>query len=128
MKTLFLIFSLIAVSSFAENTVPDKEKVREVIRKNLEEIRKCYEKVAELQPDLAGNVTLDWSLTENGSVEKIKVQSSSLQSKEVENCVADLVKSLKFPKPMSEKTVHITYPFVFGKTAKPRASDDLSQH
>jgi TonB family protein len=64
------------------------------------------------EPDLKGRVTLKLVIAETGAVTSAAVDSSSLHSSAVENCIATTVKGWKFPPPVGGPAV-ISYPFNF---------------
>jgi hypothetical protein len=91
----------------------DKEVIRRVIRRHLNEVRFCYER--ELQtlasPDLYGRVTMQFTIGTGGQVLASVVQSSTMNRPSVEQCVAQAVRRWEFPKPAG--VVMVSYPFVF---------------
>ena len=92
-----------------------REQVNSVVRKNEGQLRFCYEKALQSQPNLRGRMTSKWAIGPAGKVQFIKVTSSSLTSKEVENCVSNAIRSWQFPKPVGGVTVEVNYPFDFGR-------------
>ena len=49
----------------------------------------------------------------SGRVTKAAVESSTLGSREVEDCVIRVIKSIEFPIPKGAGVVQVTYPFRF---------------
>ena len=93
----------------------DKEIIRRIIRRHLNEVRFCYEKALMHQPDLQGRIVIQFTISGTGQVVASVVQSSTMNSPSVEQCIAQAVQGWEFPKDTSGATV-ISYPFVF----KPR--------
>lgn len=89
----------------------DKNIIRRYIRQKLPVIQHCYEKQLVVKPSLAGTVTTQFTINGNGTV--ISVRASGMGDSAVENCVADAIRSIQFPKPTGGGIVNVTYPFTF---------------
>jgi hypothetical protein len=92
-----------------------REQVNSVVKKNEGQLRFCYEKALQSQPNLRGRMTSKWAIGPSGKVQFFKVTSSSLTSKEVETCVSNAIRAWQFPKPVGGVTVEVNYPFDFGR-------------
>lgn len=92
----------------------DREAVRRVIRSILSEIKSCYERQLRSNSSLEGKVVIQFEIEEQGRVRVAKTKSSSLNSSEVESCVASRIKEQRFPEPPSGVTAVVDFPFVFG--------------
>jgi len=88
----------------------DKAVIRRYIRRNLHEIRDCYEKRLLTAPKLEGTVRDDFVIAPDGTVASSK---ASGVDPEVASCIAAVVKAIQFPKPQGGGIVKVTYPFVF---------------
>ena len=117
MNFLFLIASVVfATQVFAEEKKTiDREDVRQVIRKNTSSIKTCYSNRLKTNPDIEGKVVVEWDISQDGSVSKAGIKSSTLKDEVVENCIVDKIKSLKYPVPPNGNTANISYPFSFSK-------------
>ena len=91
----------------------DKELIRKVVHANRQQIRYCYEMQLNRFPNLAGNVTVKFVVSESGSVTNSTLARSTLDNAELETCVADRVKTWQFPMPKGGGVVIVTYPFSF---------------
>lgn len=89
-----------------------KDIIRRVVRTHMPEIRSCYETRLQLNPKLAGKVTLSFVIGTQGTVQSVKVQSSTLPDEVVGQCLTKAVKRWKFPRP-DGGIVKVNYPFVF---------------
>ena len=96
----------------------DKDLIGAVIAKNLGQIRFCYEQGLQLEPSLHGRVAVDFTIDGSGIVKIANVQSSSLNSKQVEDCMLMRLRSWKFPLPENGKDVKVSYPFVLRRTGQ----------
>ncbi len=87
------------------------DTIGRVIRSRAGVFRACYQKELARDPKLAGKVVVQFEIAPEGKVTKAAVQSSTLASKPVEDCVVSNVLRLRFPT-MDAKAV-VTFPFVF---------------
>jgi pSer/pThr/pTyr-binding forkhead associated (FHA) protein len=89
----------------------DKNIIRRYIRQKLPQIQHCYEKQLVVKPSLQGTVTTQFTISGNGNV--TAARAGGMGDGSVENCVADVIKSIQFPKPTGGGIVNVTYPFTF---------------
>lgn len=90
----------------------DRSAIDEVIRRNLGQVRFCYEQALQNTPGLSGRVAMDFVIGGNGLVKTASVANSSLANKGVEDCITMRLKTWKFPVPQGNVDVKVTYPFV----------------
>ena len=91
----------------------DRILMRKVIRKNLKKIKSCYVSELNKTPTLSGSVKVQFVITSNGTVSKSSIQSSTMNNKTVENCIASHIEKFKFPKPSNRQAAIVTFPFSF---------------
>ena len=91
----------------------DKELIRQVIRRNIGQIRFCYESLLNRYPKLAGKVPVKFVITASGTVASSQAQGSTSGNSELDSCVAGRVRTFVFPKPKGGGVVLVTYPFIF---------------
>lgn len=91
----------------------DKELIRQVIKRNINQIRYCYESQLTRNPKLAGKVSVKFVISASGSVAQSQVAQATTNNAELETCVAGRVRTWVFPKPKGGGVVIVTYPFVF---------------
>jgi hypothetical protein len=89
----------------------DKNIIRRYIRRQLPRIRHCYEKELLVHPDLAGTIEVHFQISPAGTVPI--AEANGLDNTEVENCVAGVIRSIRFPKPRDAGYVQVHYPFTF---------------
>ncbi|MBK6684073.1 MAG: AgmX/PglI C-terminal domain-containing protein [Deltaproteobacteria bacterium] len=89
-----------------------REEVAAVINKHLSEIQYCYEKTLLKEPGLKGKLMIEWVINVDGSVGKVKQQSSTLSNAQVASCIMSSLKRWTFPKPRGGIVV-VSYPFIF---------------
>ncbi|HYR55272.1 MAG TPA: adventurous gliding motility protein GltG, partial [Myxococcaceae bacterium] len=90
----------------------DKELIRQVIHRNRNQIRYCYESQLTRHPKLSGKVAIKFVITASGTVASSQVSQTSLNNTELETCIASRVQTWIFPKPKGGGVVIVTYPFI----------------
>jgi hypothetical protein len=85
------------------------EVIQRVVRQGFGAYRGCYERGLKSDPNLAGRVSVSFTIGRNGSVSSVSA-AGDLPSA-VKSCVAGAFRGLSFPKP--ESAVKVTYPIVF---------------
>lgn len=86
--------------------------IQRVVNARANGVKFCYEKALGANPELSGQLGLSWRILPNGSVAKVRVETSTLADKSVGQCVARVIKRWKFPKPDGGQCA-VRYPFVF---------------
>lgn len=90
-----------------------QEVIRRYIRRNINQIRYCYEQQLTRRPDLAGRVAIRFVISGSGAVSASSVANSTLGDPAAEQCVARAVQRIAFPQPDGGGVVIVTYPFMF---------------
>ena len=90
----------------------DKEIIRRIIRRHLNEVKYCYAKELSAKPDLYGRLVIQFTIAGTGQVVMALVQSSTLKNRNVETCITRAVRRWLFPKPRGGGIVIVSYPFV----------------
>jgi hypothetical protein len=91
----------------------DPELIRKVVHDHRAQIRTCYETQLTSNQNLAGKVVSAWTIDPAGLVTEAHTQESTLHDKTVETCVANKIKTWRFPIPKGGGEVFVTYPFIF---------------
>ena len=94
----------------------DRSVVQATIAKYLSQVRACYETGLKSNPGLGGIVTMAFEIGGAGDLNFAKVQKTSLDNAEVENCISKKMMTWKFPKPRGGVSVKVNYPFVLRTT------------
>jgi len=89
----------------------DKEIIRRIVRRHLNEVKFCYEEQLIRQPALAGRIVVQFMIARNGQVLSSVLQSSSMKNPAVERCTVQAVHRWQFPEPQGGGLVTVTYPF-----------------
>ncbi len=93
-----------------------RSAVRRVMQRHANVIRRCYERSLLQNPDLAGRVTVQFTILATGSVTAAAIGSSTVNNSAMEQCILGEVSRLRFPSFGDGDSVTITYPFVFNST------------
>jgi TonB family protein len=91
----------------------DREIIRRIIRRHINEVRFCYEQQLAMHHDLAGRMVVQFNIAPTGQVLSSVLQSSTLGNVRVEACALQAVRRWEFPKPEGGGLVNVSYPFVF---------------
>lgn len=91
----------------------DKNIIRRYIRQKLPRITYCYEKQLLVRADLSGTIVTQFQISPQGAVLNSKAEGVS---KEVADCVAEVIQGITFPKPKGGGLVQVRYPFTFRPT------------
>jgi hypothetical protein len=91
----------------------DKEIIRRIVRRHLNEVRYCYDQALVSQPKLAGRLVAQFTIAATGQVIASVRQSSTLGSPAAEMCVVNAIKRWEFPAPNGGGLAIVTYPFTF---------------
>lgn len=91
----------------------DRDVIADVIKRNLGQIRYCYERQLSSNPDLYGKLLVRFTIDSAGTVMEPKIDTSTLKSSLVEGCVLRRLAGWKFPLPKGGTQVRVSYPFLF---------------
>lgn len=91
----------------------DKEVIRRVIRRHLNEVRFIYEKALAKTPGLAGRIEVRFVIGGDGRVTEAKVMSSTLPGDALQADLLSALRGWQFPAPQGGDTVTVVYPFAF---------------
>ena len=94
------------------------EEVRAILEAEKDKMLHCYEKELQSNPSLAGEVVLVMQVAPSGHVHTAITPKSTMKSPEVEACMIEVAKELRFSMRCEEKVYPIiTFPYTF-KPAK----------
>jgi outer membrane biosynthesis protein TonB len=91
----------------------DRDVIAEVIRRNLGQIRYCYERQLSSNRELYGKVMVKFQIAASGDVSEPKIDSTTMKSSMVEGCILRRLATWKFPLPKGGTIVKVSYPFLF---------------
>jgi hypothetical protein len=90
-----------------------REEIQRVIDRFMAQIKYCYEREFQKEPDLEGKLLANWTISPEGDVEASHMPQNTMNNKVVEQCVLRVVNRMVFPKPRGGGIVKVNYPFVF---------------
>jgi hypothetical protein len=90
----------------------DKEIVRRIIRRHINEVKYCYEQELVKKPTLAGRIMVQFTIAASGHVIASVLQNSTVGDAHVENCTVQAVRRWEFPHRETGGIVIVSYPFV----------------
>ena len=91
----------------------DKDVIRVVIRRHINEVKYCYETELAKIPTLGGRVSIEITVGASGQVVASTLASSTISNRAVAACLVQATRRWLFPKPTGGGIVVITYPFSF---------------
>jgi hypothetical protein len=89
----------------------DKEIIRRIIRRHINEVKYCYEQELVHRPELQGRIAVQLTIG-NGRVLASVLQHSTIGVARVESCVVQAVRRWEFPRPLDGGLVVVGAPFV----------------
>lgn len=93
----------------------DRALIADVVERNKGQVRFCYEQELQSDPRLAGRVVVAWLIGSDGTVSNARIQSSTLHSRNVEECILTRLRTWRFPLPEGEGNVDVNFPFLLEK-------------
>jgi Ca-activated chloride channel family protein len=91
----------------------DREVIRRVVRRNINQVRFCYERELAARPGLAGDVNTQFIISADGKVQGSAIATSTLGNARVETCITQAIRGWQFPSPSGGGIVVVDYPFTF---------------
>jgi TonB family protein len=91
----------------------DSALVVQMIKTRIGAIRACYERELKRNPTLAGKVTIQFTIEQQGNVSGVKVVDNTTQDDAVGQCVANAIQRFRFNPGPDGGSVTFSYPFVF---------------
>jgi hypothetical protein len=92
-----------------------RPRVHAVLDSHMDDFNGCYKRSLKANPKLSGTMTMDFEVGDSGKIVRLNTNTSStsLRDKNVQNCVAKVMKGLSFPSAPSGAVLVTSYPFLF---------------
>jgi hypothetical protein len=93
-----------------------REEIQRVISRVMSQIKFCYEKELNKDPNLEGKLVMFWIISGTGDVQTTQTAQNTFGGSSgpaIDQCVSRIIQRLKFPNPKGGGIVNVTYPFVF---------------
>lgn len=94
----------------------DRSIIRRYIRTKRARLAYCYERQLMVEPDLRGTLVARFQISPMGTV--LHASATGLGTRGVETCVAQVIKSIQFPRVPGGGVVNVRYPFTFQPTGR----------
>lgn len=91
----------------------DRSLIDAVIKRNMNQIRHCYQQQLTMDRDLGGKVTIKFVIAKDGSVSRAETKQSTMNNAAVEGCINQRFMKFQFPEPRGGGIVIVSYPFLF---------------
>lgn len=89
-----------------------REQIERVVRRHQRGIQYCYERELQNDAALEGRISVNWTIGLDGRVESASIAENSMGNRNVESCVLQEVRRMRFDQPDGGMVV-VTYPFTF---------------
>jgi TonB family C-terminal domain len=96
----------------SSNTKRDITAINAVVASHKVSVRMSYERFLKKSPDLAGKITIRFTIDAGGNVTRLEIMENTTGNKELEDEILRKVKMWKF-ETIPEGDVTVTYPLVF---------------
>ena len=91
------------------------EELSRVINSHNDAIEYCYKRESKLNPNLKGDVQVEFIIDYNGRVKSVRIINSSMRNKNIENCISGRIRGWRFkPINQSEGDVSVRQKYIFG--------------
>lgn len=91
-------------------------QVKNTIVKGYVQIRDCYNVFIDKKPKVTdGKIMIDWTILEDGNVEKVELVSSEIPDEELPQCMIEKIKDFKFPPPPLGRPKYVAHKFLLRK-------------
>jgi TonB family protein len=87
------------------------------VRAHIDQVNACYQGALAKQPELAGQVIVHFSISGGGVVRQVDVETSTLKSPAVEDCIVRAARQWKFRPTADGQDLHAAFPFTFEATS-----------
>jgi hypothetical protein len=92
------------------------KSVMKIVNKNLSKIQRCYERALFNDSNLSGRIEYEWEISPSGRVVSASVKRSEMSNdKNLNNCVLNIFKSMKFPRSTNGQSTVSSIGFPFGR-------------
>jgi TonB family protein len=94
----------------------DRELIQKIIRRNMPQIKWCYQQALQKDQTLEGKVVVGFTISPAGRIIQTKIKQSTIHNMDLESCMQKKIKRWKFPQPKGGGIVIVNYPFILKTT------------
>ncbi|OGS37137.1 MAG: hypothetical protein A2293_15775 [Elusimicrobia bacterium RIFOXYB2_FULL_49_7] len=92
----------------------DDRVIGDYVKTNMRSIKAAYDRLLKNKPDLAGKITIRFTIESSGRVVDVEVVESSMEDSELIDKIIRVVRNWRFPEiSESEGSVTVNFPFIF---------------
>lgn len=88
-------------------------EIDDVVTRDWRRIRFCYQRALLARPELAGKIVIAFVIGADGRVYAASLAESTMGAPDVEGCIVERFRALRFPPTGGGGQVKVRYPFVF---------------
>ncbi len=103
--------------------VYESADIEETLARHMEEVRGCLGRAGRARKYLSGKVVLRFMVNGEGRPQDVLVVATDLGNYDVERCLVDVGRRVKFPAPSGHKATTFEYPVEFGSTREMAVQD-----
>jgi len=96
-----------------ESGVYETSDIEETMSGHMDEVRVCLRKAGHARRSSVGKVTLQFHVDGQGSTTDVMVVATDLGNNQLEQCLVDVGRRIKFPPPLGNKATTFEYPVEF---------------
>src|ERR1700710_647682 len=97
--------------------------IEDTMSGRMDEVRGCYQRAGHARRYAGGKVTLRFNVDGQGATTDVLVVSTDLGNYQVERCLVDRGRKIKFPPPLGNKATTFEYPVEFRSTHQVEVQD-----
>ncbi len=80
----------------AKSTARSADAISAMVNKHQDAIVDCYKRVARLNPNLKGSISVQFTIEPNGRVSAVRILQSTLKNTKIESCISRRIRSWRF--------------------------------
>jgi TonB family protein len=96
-----------------ESGVYETSDIEETMSVHMDEVRVCLRKASHARGSSTGKVTLQFHVDGQGATTDVMVVATDLGNNQLEQCLVDVGRRIKFPPPLGNKATTFEYPVEF---------------
>jgi len=89
-----------------------ESQIQEGVASRIDSLKQCVAQQQGQSPDVHGTLKLQWTIQGDGTVGGVKVQSPELAGQPIAGCIANVVKTIRFPRSRTSGQ-SVSFPFGF---------------
>ena len=91
----------------------DRDIIRRQMRRHHNQLRYCYQRILARHPHIEGRVVAQFNIQPDGAVGHVAITDNQTGEAEVAECVAKVIRRMRFPAPGGGGHIVVKYPLMF---------------